>query len=202
MPVRVRTARLRSRLARMRQELPVAAMEGVYRVAESAIRHGQEHAWQNGWGAQDSSQVGFDMRQWVANTAYPEYAGDGVWGIFNVEKMGTYEDFEQIAQSPKSGVPRDEMLWHTGRRMGDSFRRLVYQNIGSRYALSEARQAVWGDKTPQWWLLNYGNRYAGAFPQKDGSYSIEQGGWEAAVAMEDIVSRAVNEHLRSQGLLV
>jgi hypothetical protein len=186
----------------MQKELPFAAFGAAHAVASSAIRHAHEHAAQSGWAVQDSGQVGFDFDRWVQNTKYPESDGSGAfWGIFNKERMGTYEDFEQIAQSPKS-VGRDELLWHTGRRMGDSFRRLVYQNVGSRYALAEARQAVWGDKTPQWWLLNYGNRYAGAFPQQSGSYSIEQGGWDAHIAMEEIVSRAVNYHLRSVGLLV
>lgn len=200
MATRVRTARLRSRLRRMVEELPKAADSAAFTSAQIAIERAHQHAADSGW-AVNNEQVGFDFGLWMENTRNVEYV-DEHWAIFNVRRMGTYEDFERIRQPARSGISREDMLWHTGMRMNDSFRRLIMDRPANRQALAEARREVWGDTTPQWWLLNYGNQGTGAANPKDGSFSIEQGGWEVAVDMDDIVSRTVNAHLRREGLLV
>lgn len=184
----------------MVNELPRAAATATYDVAQYAVRQAHQHAADSGW-ATDNEQIGFDFAKWLNNTRTPQVVDDRV-GIFNVRVMGTYEDFERISQAPKSGIDKEDMLWHTGMRMDDSFRRLIMQRPANRQALSEARRQVWGDVTPQWWLLNYGNQGTGAANPKDGSFSIEQGGWNASVDMDEIVSRTVNAHLRREGLLV
>lgn len=200
MAVRVRTARLRSRLGRMARELPRAAAQANFELAEYAARQVVAQAEADGWRS-ESDQVGFDFDKWVSNARIVETTGEGSLGILNVQRMGTAEDFEKIAQSPKS-VTRDELLWHTGLRMGDSFRRLIIERPANRTALAQARQAVWGDTTPQWWFKNYGNLFAGAYPQSAGTYSIETAAFGVAGDVEQVISRYVNAYLKSVGLLI
>jgi hypothetical protein len=185
----------------MTTALPNVANSAAFDLASIAIERAHQHAADSGW-AVDNDQVGFDFAKWLDNTRRVEFISGGAWGIFNIEAMGTAEDYERISQAPKQGLPKDEVLWHMGMRMNDSFRRLVMERPSNRSSLAQARQAIWGDKTPQWWLLNYGNRFAGALNPKDGSYSIETGGWEVAVDMQEIVARSVNAYLRREGLLV
>jgi hypothetical protein len=201
MAVRVRTARLRSRLQRMARALPEAADSATWGLAHTTSYEVIQKAISDGWGT-DDDQVGFDFQLWI-DLARPVERVEEIdgYGILNVERMGTADDFERIYQSPRS-VTRDEMLWHTGRRMGDSFRRLIVERPANKAALAEARQAVWGDKAPQWWFKNYGNLFAGAYPMKPGTYSIEMAAFDVAGRMEIEVSRYVNAYLRREGLLI
>ena len=170
-------------------------------LARATVTQTVQNARDDGWQRPDASQVGFDFDQWERNVFPIEVLSSTHVAIFDIQKMGTAEDFEQIAQSPKS-VGREEMLWHTGRRMGDSFRRLIFENAWARRDLAEARQAVWGTKTPQWWLLEYGNDYPGAYPSRLGTYTIQRTGYQMADEAEEIISRYVNAYLRREGLLV
>lgn len=203
MPVRVRTARLRSRLERLKIELPRAVESATYSVASHTTTQIVQQAESDGW-RDDDDQVGFDFDQWRHN-AYGVYTmANGYYGILSPEVMGTAEDFEKIAQNwweRRKGNDTEPTLWHTGMRMGDSFRRLVLNRPANKAALAEARQAIWGTKTPQWWFKNYGNYFAGAYPMKDGTYSIEVGANKMRSAIPGIVSNVVNAHLRREGLV-
>lgn len=193
MAIRTRTARLRSRLQRLSRELPTAATGGAYDAAE-AVKNFVHVQISQDWQGAATRQVGFDMGHFMDITDRVE-AVEGSLGIFNVQRMGTADDFEAI-----SGVPD---LWHMGMRMNDSFRRLIIERPANRDMLADARKSVWGDKEPQWWFLNYGNvGYAGAYPTHPGTFSIEQVAFTSDRSVEQIVERSVNEYLRQRGILV
>ena len=112
--------------------------------------------------AGDQSQVGFDLNQFQSNIAQPgplvsPAPGVGTVGILSPERMGTLQDFEEIAHVP--GLYHQ----HTGDRAG-TWEHVVYPNAQLRSEVAQARKAVWGEKTPQWLLLNDGFSGNGAFP--------------------------------------
>ena len=194
MAVRTRTARLRSRLNRLARELPFAGHSAAYDAAEGIKNFIQVQVGQD-WANAESEQVGFDLSNFNRIIDDVEVVEGGGFGILNIQKMGTAEDFEAIA-----GVPD---LWHMGRRMNDSFRRLIMDRPANRNMLADARNAVWGDKEPQWWFLNYGNvGRVGAYPVHQGTFSIEQIAFTSERSVEEIVERSVNEYLVSRGILV
>lgn len=181
-------------------ELPRAAAEAEYDLARNTINLIQENARQD-WSNSDD-QVGFDVGKWNILIDRPEVLPEGGVGILNVNRMGTAEDFEAIAQSPKE-ASRDTLLWHVGQRMGDSFRRLIIERPANLAALAEARQAIWGEKQPQWWFKNYGNfGYTGAYPTTMGTYTIETSAMAMSDDAERIVGQVVSNWLRSRGILV
>ena len=194
MAVRARTARLRSRLRRLQTELPRAASRGAYDAAEGVKNFVQVQVQQD-WQGAESQQVGFDLGNFIRIIDDVEVTGEGGYGILNINKMGTAEDFEQIA-----GVPT---MWHMGLRMGDSFRRLIVEKPATRQMLAADRQTIWGSKEPQWWFMNYGNLgMPGAYPVHAGTYSIEDIAYSSAGSVQDIVERSVNEYLTTRGILV
>lgn len=69
--------------------------------------------------------------------------------------MGTVEDFEAIAHEPG--------MFHHHTGDGQAFRE-VFEHEMTREAVARARQQVWGEKTPQWYLLEYGYAGDGAYP--------------------------------------
>ena len=106
-------------------------------------------------------QVGFDLDQFQANIAAPgplrvNAPGVGSIGILDFDKMGTVKDFEEI---------RGEGLFHqgTGDRAG-VWQNVVYPDAEWRESVARDRQAVWGNKTPQWMFLEDGFTGNGAFP--------------------------------------
>lgn len=132
--------------------LPDIALDTIADVRDNAVGRlaGQQY------------QVGFDLDQFVENISLPgklniPAPGVGSIGILDHEKMGTVEDFEDIANEPG--------LFHqgTGDRRG-VWRNVVYPNASLREEVALERQAVWGDKTPQWMFLEDGFSGNGAFP--------------------------------------
>jgi hypothetical protein len=107
-------------------------------------------------------QVGFDLGQFQQNINEPgplHVLGPGVGsiGILDVERMGTLDDYEQIAHEPG--------LFHQGTQDARGvWRNVVYPNPELRDEVARERQAVCGDKTPQWWLLLHGATGNGAYP--------------------------------------
>lgn len=186
----------------MVQALPAAADQAAYMVASNTVHTVINQARDDDWGTTDD-QVGFDFQLWVDTARPVDRIGQGYYGILSPERMGTAADFEKIAQSPqRGGIPRDELMWHTGRRMGDSFRRLIAERPANREALAELRQSVWGAKAPQWWFKNYGSYFAGSYPMAPGTFSIELGAVKARDEVGNIVSRTVSAYLRRERLLV
>ena len=116
-------------------------------------------------------QVGFDLGQFQQNIADPgplEVTGPGVGsiGILDVERMGTLDDYEQIAHEPG--------LFHQGTQDARGvWRNVFYPNAELRGKVAAERQAVWGAKTPQWFLLNDGFSGNGAFPDTPATHFIE-----------------------------
>ena len=107
-------------------------------------------------------QVGFDLTQFQHNIAEPgplhvQGPGVGSIGILDVERMGTLADYEQIANRPG--------LYHQGTQdAAGVWRNVVYPDPALRAEVAVERQAVWGEKTPQWWLLKNGATGNGAYP--------------------------------------
>lgn len=102
-------------------------------------------------------QVGFDpdifmdaLRNDLSQDA------DGVWNIDIINAGGDADDFEAIADVPG--------LWHMGRNRSDAFARFIYSRADDRSELAENRQAIWDDKAPQWYILNYGGGAAPVGP--------------------------------------
>ena len=128
--------------------------------AEAATLAGQEY------------QVGFDLDQFQQNIAQPgrldvPRPGVGTIGILDIDRMGTVKDFEEI---------KGERLFHqgTGDRAG-VWENIVYPDAEWRAQVALERQAVWGDKTPQWMFLEDGFSGNGAFPSTPAHHFIEHG---------------------------
>lgn len=141
--------------------LPDIAFDTIADVqAEAATLAGQEY------------QVGFDLDQFQRNIASPgrlnvTAPGVGTIGILDVERMGTAEDFERIAHAG---------LFHQGTQdSAGVWRNIFYPDPELRQQVAEERQAVWGDKTPQWFLLNEGFQGSGAFPATPAHHFIDHG---------------------------
>jgi hypothetical protein len=115
-------------------------------------------------------QVGFNLNQFIANIAEPgplEVSGArGTVGILDTERMGTEGDLDAISGDPK--------LWHFGSRNAVAFKLGVFDHPDVRDELARARQAVWGDKTPQWYLLENGTLgVPGAYPKAEPAHFIQ-----------------------------
>lgn len=121
--------------------------------------------------ASREDQVGFDINQFLQNIRDPgpiEVFGtaQGTVGILDTQKMGTIEDLEAISHDPR--------LWHAGHRAGEKFRIAVFDDPDVRDELARARQAIWGDRTPQWYLLEHGTLgVPGAYPQAPPAHFIQ-----------------------------
>jgi hypothetical protein len=113
-------------------------------------------------------QVGFDLSQFLNNIRDPGpldiNGARGTVGILDQERMGTLEDFDAISDDPE--------LWHFGGGRGDLFRREVFEVPEEREDLEQRRRAVWGEKTPQWYLLENGFTGTGAYPPVPASHFI------------------------------
>jgi len=154
-------------LQRLRQaaELSPAALS---EVALDAIGDVQRNAAALLGGQQ--SQVGFDLEQFQANISRPGpllfgAPGVGSIGILDTDLMGTLSDFEAIA-----GLG----LFHQGTRdRAGVWRNIVYPTESWRDSVARDRQAVWGSKTPQWYLLEHGFSGDGSFPETPAYQFIE-----------------------------
>jgi hypothetical protein len=179
--------------------LPAAAAAGTVNLARQNINLIKTQT-SSDWS--DNSQVGFDLENWhnLISDIEPIEGGQG-FGILNVQKMGTAEDFEQIAE-PRNSRNRPGM-WHVGTGRYESFRQLVWDRPDVSAEVARLRSAAWAGKEPQWWLLNYGNLgMSGAFDPRPGTFSIESVayGWGSA-DIDSVVSSAVNDRLRRLGII-
>lgn len=195
MAVRANSARLRTRLENYQRFLHEAAVQGAAASGLATVDLVQG-ATESQWSG-DTSQIGFDINSFSRSIQGVEHIPDGV-GILNVQKMGTAEDFEKIGKG--SG------LWHEGTKRGDAFRQFILERPGNSDSLAELRKVVWGDTNPQWWFLEYGNGYAGAFPVRAGTlaittalYDAGQGGYAGSL-FGRTMSDTVNEVLRRHGV--
>lgn len=116
-----------------------------------------------------STQVGFDADLFIQNLRQTlDKDETGAWTIDPWEAGGDEEDFEQIAGKEFGPVTIGDhsanSLWHAGTGRYADFWRLIHSNAAARFDLATLRQEVWGDKTPQWYLLNYGFLAAGQEP--------------------------------------
>lgn len=95
------------------------------------------------------TQVGFDPDIFIEALRNDlSQDADGTWSIDIMNAGGDAEEFEAIYQ--------EEDLWHMGYNRNEAFARFIFARAESREELAAARQAVWGDKAPQWYILNYG----------------------------------------------
>lgn len=157
-------ARIRTNLELAPTALSDVALDTIEAVQQSAQSlAGQEY------------QVGFDLPQFQANIAEPgplvlTAPGDGHVGILDVGRMGTVEDFERIGGSQGQWP----FLFHGHTRdRKHVWRDIVYPHPENREEVAQARRAVWGDKTPQWFLLNDGAHGDGVFPDTPATHFID-----------------------------
>lgn len=191
MPVTADSLRLRTRLTNYIRTLRPAAMQAIQHAAEDTARFVQDTTRTN-WSG-DNSQIGFDIDSFAASIRAAEPIPEG-FGILNVNRMGTAADFEQIG--------RGSGLWHEGGKRGDAFRRFILERPGASEDLAQLRKIVWGDTNPQWWFLEYGNEsFAGAFPQRPGTFVIRESLLRSRGRVQRIISNIVNQRLRLAGVL-
>ena len=168
MPMTADASRLRQRIKQIRDAVEHLAPLKLHDVAQDAIAAVSQQALSDLAGRED--QVGFDLAQFLRNISQSgplvtEGSGRATIGILDTTRMGTLIDFDRIL-----GIPE---LWHQGTGKGDTFRRFVFENEARRDKVALLRQAVWGDKTPQWYLLNYGYGGGDAYPAVPASHFIE-----------------------------
>jgi hypothetical protein len=135
-------------------------------VAVETIGDVRDSAVQRLAGRED--QVGFDLPQFLENIREPGTlsvrGARGSVGILDEWKMGTVEDFDAISADPT--------LWHARRGQAELFRLRVFNRPDLREELAADRQAVWGDKTPQWYLMENGYSGGDAFPPVPAAHFI------------------------------
>lgn len=123
-------------------------------------------------------QVGFDLDLFLNNISQPgrlhvTAPGVGRIGILDGERMGTRGDFDAIGEAG---------LFHQGTKDRKGiWRNVVYPDEELRQEVAEERQAVWGDVTPQWFLLEEGFAGAGAFPATPPHHFVRDATRPAAV---------------------
>lgn len=161
MAVRANASAVKTRIARLRAGLFSAAEEGTRKTAEETIDRVQDAAIIR-VGAEAQRQVGFDMVQFLDNVEGVTRIAPGIYAILDTEKMGTADDFEKIARV------RD--LWHFGRGQGAKFERLILSSAGWTFLVGGARKAIWGTKTPQWYLLENGTSTGDGTPVPPGNF--------------------------------
>jgi len=163
--IQANAARLRSRLKQITEATRLAPY-ALSDVAVDTIGDVSSNALAMLAGRED--QVGFDLAQFLQNIRDPGplavVGGHGTVSILDQERMGTVEDFDLIADDPS--------LWHFGGRRGDLFRESVFNDPEEREDLERARRAIWGDKTPQWYLMENGFTGTGAYPPVPASHFI------------------------------
>lgn len=187
MPVQANASRLLRRVRQVRDAVATIAPYKLIDVAQDAIGEVNNEALARLSHRDD--QIGFDLAQFLRNI---EQAGPLVIlgpgratiGILDQIKMGTVEDFERIAHQP--GL----FHHHTGNELSI---REVYENEGTRESLARARRGVWGDRTPQWYLLEYGYQGDGAYPPVPAANFISSAtrGDRMALLMRNAMSSAL-----------
>lgn len=155
--IRANAAQLKSRLNKITEATRLAPY-ALSAVAVDTIGDVSNNALTSLAGRED--QVGFDLAQFIQNIRDPGplevNGGRGQVSILDQERMGTVEDFDLIADDPH--------LWHFGTGHAELFRQDVFEDPEARDDLERKRRAIWGDKTPQWYLMENGFSGAGAYP--------------------------------------
>lgn len=151
MAVRADASSVKNRINLLRSNLKDVADLSAQITAAETIKQVERNA--NAALSTQDEQVGFDLGQFIANIQSITRTQNG-YAILDTQRMGTVADFEKIGDI--------KGLWHQHRRGGEAFRRRVYENPAARAALAEKRKAIWGNKTPQWILLEYG--FSGGIP--------------------------------------
>lgn len=138
-------------------------------VAQETIGDVSEAALSRLAGRED--QVGFNLAQFLENIREPGalevIGGHGHVGILDQERMGTAADFEEIGDQFIK-----HHLWHQGTGQGEVFRQAVFDDPIERDRLAQDRQAVWGTKTPQWYLMENGFSGGGEYPPVPAAHFI------------------------------
>lgn len=99
------------------------------------------------------NQTGFDPDQFIENLRNSlgkrrVNVIDGPWSI-DPWATGNEDDLEDI-----SGI---KDLWHMGKIRTEAYFRLIQGNPEANAELADERQSVWGERTPQWFLLEFGS---------------------------------------------
>lgn len=167
MPVRADSSRFVQRVRKVREAVAHIAPYKLIDVAQGAIGEVSQSALTRLAGRED--QVGFDLAQFLRNISQAgqlivHQPGVATIGILDVIKMGTLDDFEAIGQVPD--------LWHFGQNRAEQFRKQVYDYPDIRAELAAERQSIWGEKTPQWYLLENGYPGDGAYPAVPAAHFI------------------------------
>lgn len=165
MPIQADASRTKKRVNQIVEALRLApyALSTVAVDTIGDVRNNVQSQWSS---RQD--QVGFDLPQFLQNIAEPGpldvQGARGTVGILHEPTMGTVDDYEAIGHIPG--------LWHHGLRGGRIFKEVVYDIPENRQELERERQAVWGAKTPQWYLIENGYTGDGAYPAVPASHTI------------------------------
>lgn len=166
-------SRLLSRLNQMMEAVKLAPY-ALSDVAVETIGEVSNTALERLSGRED--QVGFDLAQFLRNISQPGHlivtGAQGTVGILDQDMMGTAEDFERIGDIAPDSSGNAQHLWHQHGRRGDAFRRAVFDYPDVRAELARDRQSVWGDRTPQWYLLENGSSTGGEYPAVPASHFI------------------------------
>lgn len=162
-------ARLKSRL----REITEATKLAPYALSEVAVDTiGDVSANALGRLAGREDQVGFDLAQFIQNIRDPGQlevsGGRGKVGILDQEVMGTAADFELIGNIPGT----DTHLWHQHGKQGQIFKQEVFDYPAIRDELARDRQSIWGDRTPQWYLMENGFTGGGEYPPVPAAHFI------------------------------
>lgn len=138
-------------------------------------------------------QVGFDPELFINNLRLTLAKDqDGTWSIDPWLAGGTEADLEQIAGRGgpfEIGEHTSKSLWHMGTGRTDAFFRLILGNVSARGDLAALRQGVWREKTPQWFLINYGSTVG----QQPAEYFIEKA---ASTVREVVIKRNIKNYLQ------
>lgn len=160
MAVKADATQVKRRVNKLAKELQPISKRAMRKAALDTVKEVEISAYRRV--AVRNDQVGFDFFQFIENIQGVTPDGTG-YAILDTDKMGTINDFEEI---------RGEKLWHQGTRGGDKFRQAVYQNDERRAELAEERKAFWGDKTPQWILIEFGSSTGGEYPPVPAAHFI------------------------------
>lgn len=194
MPVTVNSTRLQKRLRDAIRYIPVAAEVAIYAGAYKVLNE-VAIAVQARWSGHE--QIGFDIQNFLDIIVKIEEIPSGGIGILNVEKMGTAEDFERI-RGPRR-------LWHQGTRNAERFGLFINQQgmfFDQVAELAELRNAYWGNREPQWWLLEYGTLGSGAYNPQPPNQAITETVLNSIPAVFSTIEDAATRMLRSRGVVV
>lgn len=144
-------------------------------------------------------QVGFDPHQFIRNLRATSHVDPT--GRLVIDPMlagGSEADLEEITgvriPTQNFGRHRTTSLWHEHKLRGEAFYRFVYSRPDAKSEIAAARQRIWGGKTPQWFLIEFGT--TGANPPQTAQRFIERAS-EPATTRELLKAR-FRQYLRDE----